>query len=81
MIPRVIKANYVRDYVIHLRFSDGNEGDIDLREELYGEMFKPLQNQDTFKGFLIHPEFHTLCWENGADFAPEFLYENLQVKV
>ncbi len=81
MIPRVIKANYVRDYVIHLRFSDGNEGDIDLRDELYGEMFKPLQNHDTFKGFSIHPEFHTLCWENGADFAPGFLYEKLQVKV
>jgi hypothetical protein len=32
-----------------------------------------------FRSFYVHPEFHTLCWPNGADIAPEFLYENLLV--
>ena len=33
MIPKVIEAKYVRNYVIHIRFSDGAEGDIDLTKE------------------------------------------------
>jgi hypothetical protein len=30
MTVRIIEAVYVRDYVLHLRFSDGTEGDVDL---------------------------------------------------
>ncbi|MFO7906159.1 MAG: DUF2442 domain-containing protein [Pirellulaceae bacterium] len=79
MIPKVIEAEYVHDYVIHLRFADGTEGHVDLSQELYGEMFQPLQNRETFMQFSVHPEFHTLCWPNGADIAPEFLYEKIKL--
>jgi hypothetical protein len=79
MIPRVEAAHYVRGFTIHLRFSDGTEGDVDLGRELYGEVFEPLKDQTLFRQFIVHPEFHTLCWPNGADFAPEFLYEKVQV--
>ena len=79
MIPRVAEARYVGDYTIHLRFTDGTEGDVDLREELYGEVFEPLKNPVFFQQFFVHPEFHTLTWPNGADIAPEFLYEKVQL--
>ena len=79
MIPRVAEARYVQDFVIHLRFTDGAEGDVDLRDELYGEMFEPLKDQALFQQFSVHPEFHTLTWPNGADVAPEFLYEKVQL--
>ncbi len=75
MIPKVVEALYAGEYIIHVRFADGTEGDVDLSQELYGELFEPLRDRAIFKGFTIHPEFHTLCWPNGADFAPEFLYE------
>ena len=75
MIPRVVQAHYVRDYVIHLRYADGTGGDVDLRDELYGEVFEPLRDLGFFRQFSVHPEFHTLTWPNGADIAPEFLYE------
>jgi len=79
MIPRVADARYVRDYTIHLRFTHGTEGDVDLREEVYGEIFEPLRDRAFFQQFSIHPEFHTLTWPNGADIAPEFLYEKIQL--
>jgi hypothetical protein len=79
MIPRVAEARYVQDYTIHLRFTDGAEGDVDLRDELYGEIFEPLKDRAFFQQFSVHPEFHTLTWPNGADIAPEFLYEKVQL--
>ena len=41
---RVIEAKHVKDYVIWLRFQDGTEGEVDLKDELYGEVFEPLKN-------------------------------------
>jgi hypothetical protein len=79
MIPKVIEAKVEHDYVIHLRFSDGTEGNVDLANELYGEIFQPLKQADFFRKVQIHSDFHTLCWPNGADFAPEFLYSKVQI--
>ena len=79
MIPRVTAATHVGGFVLHLRFSDGTEGDVDLRQELEGEVFGPLNDPTYFKKFRVHPELHTVVWPNGADFAPEFLYEKTRL--
>jgi len=81
MIPRVTDANYVKDYILHLYFSDGSEGEIDLEPDLDGEIFMPLKDVSYFRSFTVNHELHTITWPNGADFAPEFLYEKLQVEV
>jgi len=78
-MPKITEAKYVRDYIIHVRFSDETEGDIDFKDELHGQIFEPLKDKDFFRQFSIHPDFHTLCWPNGSDFAPEFLYEKLRI--
>ena len=75
----VLEAEYVSGYVIRLRFRDGTAGEIDLQAELWGPVFEPLRNLEFFRQFRIHPEFHTLIWPNDADFAPEFLHENIRV--
>jgi len=75
----VIEAEYISGYIIRLKFRDGTAGDIDLQSELWGEVFEPLKNLEFFKQFRIHPEFHTLTWPNDADFAPEFLHDNVRV--
>jgi hypothetical protein len=71
----------VRDFIVHIRFSDRTEGDVDFKDELNGQIFGPLKNKKFFRQFAIHPDFHTLCWPNGADFAPEFLYDKVRVPV
>ena len=75
----VIEVRYVGRYVIWLRFRDNTSGEIDLEKELYGPVFEQLRDTAVFRQFQIHPEFHTLTWPNGADFAPEFLHDNVRV--
>ncbi len=78
MIPQVIDAKYNGDYKIWIRFSDGVQGVIDLKEELWGEIFEPLKDLKEFSKFIVSTDLNTLVWPNGADFAPEFLYKKLQ---
>ena len=73
MLPRIILARHVEGHTIWLRFADGTEGEVDLRNELDGEVFEPLKDTSYFKQFTLHPELKTVVWPNGADFAPEFL--------
>jgi len=75
---RLVEAKYVRDFVVWVRFSDGAEGEVDLLPELSGPVFEPLRDIGTFKRFRLHPELHTLVWENGADLAPEFLHDKVK---
>ncbi len=69
----VVEAEHIEGYKIHLVFSDGTEGTVDLEDSLWGEVFEPLRNPDEFRRFAISPELHTLAWPNDADFAPEHL--------
>ena len=77
-IPKVIVAKYIKGYTPYLRFPDGSEGEVDFEQELEGEIFEPLKDISYFKNFTVDQELHTVVWPNGADFAPEVLYEKLQ---
>jgi hypothetical protein len=79
MFLHVKEASFLHDYVLWLRFNDGAEGEIDLERELEGEVFGPLKDRQLFQRFRVDPELETVVWDNGADLAPEFLYENMRV--
>lgn len=81
MFLHVREARHLHDYVIWLRFNDGAEGEIDLADELEGEVFGSLKDLDAFKSFTVDPDLQTIVWGNGADLAPEFLHENMKVLV
>ena len=78
---KLIEAEYVRNYIVRLRFDDGVTGEVDLSDRLFGPVFEPLQDLEYFQTFEVHPELHTLVWPNGADFAPEFLHDRVRVPV
>lgn len=78
MIPQVIEARHIKDYRVWMRFQDGIEGEIDLKNELWGEMFEALKDISVFQKLRVDPELHTIVWPNGADLAPEFLYQQLR---
>ena len=75
----VLEARHISAHVLWLRFQDGTSGEIDLSPALVGPVFEPLHDVREFQRFSIHPDFHTLVWPNGADFAPEFLHDNVRV--
>lgn len=71
----VSKAKYIEGYKVHLTFSDGRCGAVDLREFIYNDhrpIFIELKDDKIFHRFRL--EFNTLIWPNGADLAPEYLY-------
>lgn len=73
----VIGAEYVDGYKVRLRFNNGESGIVDLQVALWGPVFEPLRDLEAFKKFQVSDVFHTLTWESGADFAPEFLYSKM----
>jgi len=75
MQPKLEAADYLDGYRIHLTFSDGTAADVDFANELWGEVFEPLRVISEFQKFRLDRELNTLLWSNGADFAPEYLYE------
>lgn len=75
MFLHVANVTYLDEYKLRLTFSDAVIKDVDLQDELYGEVFEPLKDPEFFKQVIVNPETNTIEWPNGADFAPEFLYE------
>jgi len=73
MLIKVIRAKYIKDHVIEFIFNDGLKSEVDLKNEIEGEIFMPLKDLQYFKTFSLNR--WTIEWENGADFAPEFLYQ------
>lgn len=73
MFIEVTKAEYLEGYRLLLLFNNGERRIVDLSNSLNGPVFTPLKDLAYFKNFSI--KFNTIEWENGADFAPEYLYE------
>ena len=73
MFLELTQASYINDFKLSLKFNDGVEMTVDLESELNGSVFTPLNDKNKFQHFSI--VFNTIEWENGADFAPEYLDE------
>ena len=72
-MPSVIDAEYRGGYRIHVSFNDQTAKTVDFRKWLEGPVFEPLKDTGYFRRFFV--EGGTVAWPNGADIAPETLYE------
>lgn len=74
----VTDAKYVGDYRVWIAFNNESSGEIDLQDRLHGEVFEPLRDLSLFSQVKFDPELDTIVWPNGADLAPEYLYDRMR---
>jgi hypothetical protein len=81
MLAYVVKAELHGDYRIYIEFNDGLCGIIDFKDKIttdHREIIRELVDKNKFNKIKV--ERHTLCWENGVDFAPEYLYDQIKMR-
>ena len=78
---QVINAELQNDYRICVEFNNGTKGIIDFKkilEEDHREIIRELLDKELFKTVKVN--LNTLCWDNDVDFAPDYLYEQIEIK-
>lgn len=67
-------VRHLRGHLLYVEFDNGMAGEIDLSAyPRKGPIFAPLADIDYFR--MVRIDGGTLAWPNGADIAPERLYE------
>lgn len=70
---RVTDVEYKGGYILLCTFSTGEKKTVDLTPLLKFPAFEELKDEKMFIQFGLDG---TIFWANGADIAPEYLYEN-----
>lgn len=76
-MEKVAKVKALSGYRLDVEFTDGVRGIISLKTRLFGPVFEPLKNPDYFSKATVD-EFGAICWPNGADLAPDAIYQRLK---
>lgn len=64
---------YLGNYIMLCYFNDGVKKKVDMSPLLSYPAYKTLKDESEFKQFGLDM---TIFWANGADIAPEWLYDN-----
>lgn len=73
-MEKAIAVRVIAPYRIDVTFSDGAQREIDLEDELWGDVFAPLRDPDLFAQAEVDPDAGSVTWPTGADLSREFLY-------
>jgi Protein of unknown function (DUF2442) len=72
----ITDVEILHDHVVRLVFADGIEKTIDLDPYLHGSVFTEIRSDPrVFAAVKVDPEAGTIVWPNGADLAPDVLYD------
>jgi hypothetical protein len=76
-MQQVVSVRVLDDYRLEVTFDDGVQGNVSLSDRLFGPVFEPLRDPALFRQVFVD-EFGAICWPNGADLAPDALYERIR---
>jgi hypothetical protein len=74
-VPVVTEVKVIPPYTIEVVFLDGHRRVVDLKNHRWEGVFEPLKDPAVFAEAYVDEEAGTVCWPNGADISPEWLYE------
>jgi hypothetical protein len=74
-ILRIKAASVCGPFRLHVTFSDGVSKKVNVRPLLRGPVMTPLTDESYFAKVRLDRLSGTVTWPNGADFAPEALYD------
>ena len=74
----VVEVRPLDGYRVYLRFDDGVAGELDLEPLLspFKGVFAPLRDLAKFREVFV--DCHTASWPNGADLAPDSMYDAIR---
>ena len=79
MNPEVINVKPEKDYTLHLWFTNGEEGMLDMKPYLDKGIFKELKSKKMFN--TVKPFIGTIQWANEADLCPDTVYlDSVKIK-
>ena len=70
---KVVNVDYIKDYIVDLKYSNGEKKRVDFFPLLKSGKKQELLNKNNF--ILFGLNHWTLEWYNGVYFAPDFLYQ------
>lgn len=73
MLLTITDVEYLGDYTLLCSFNNGERRKVDMTPLLAYPAFADLRDKGNFIQFGLD---HTIFWANGADIAPEYLYEH-----
>lgn len=73
----VASVRPLEEFQLQVAFKDGTSGIISLSDRLFGPVFEPLRDPAIFRQVSVD-EFGAVCWPNGADLAPDALYDRIR---
>ncbi len=79
-MEKVIRVRALKGFRLEVEFMDGKCGTVSLSERLFGPVFEPLKDPALFSKVMVD-EFGAVCWPNGADLAPDAIYQDITGKV
>ena len=75
-LEEVVAVTVIPPYTLEVSFDDGVVRRVNVESAMRGPVFEPLRDPSFFALVTVDPDAGTVVWPNGADLAPEFLYEN-----
>lgn len=74
-LKEIMAAKFINGYTLELVFNDWQKGRVNFEKYFQQGLLKELLDQKKFREFKIDADLGTIVWPNGADIAPETLYQ------